>query len=53
MRRPTWSKGAHPAEDDCDFAATAMRIVDQQRSVRQSVRLGRVLPVTTVGSFGR
>jgi ribosomal protein S12 methylthiotransferase len=40
-------------EDDYDLAATAVRIVDQQRSVPRSVRLGRVLPVTTVGSFGR
>ena len=40
-------------EDDYDFAATAVRIVDQQRVVPRPARLGRVLPVTTVGSFGR
>ena len=40
-------------EDDYDFAGTAVRIVNQQRSVPRSIRLGRVLPVTTVGSFGR
>jgi ribosomal protein S12 methylthiotransferase len=40
-------------EDDYDFAATAVRVVDAQRPVPRSVRLGRVLPVTTVGSFGR
>jgi ribosomal protein S12 methylthiotransferase len=40
-------------EDDYDFAATAVRIVERQRSVPRSVRLGRVLPVTTAGSFGR
>src|SRR5690349_8395743 len=40
-------------EDDYDFAATALRIVDQPRSAPRPVRLGRVLPVTTVGSFGR
>jgi len=40
-------------EDDYDFAATAVRIVDQQRTVPRPARLGRVLPVTTVGSFGR
>src|SRR6185436_14124052 len=40
-------------EDDYDFAATAVRIVDQQRAVLRPVRLGRTLPVTTVGSFGR
>ena len=39
--------------DDYDFAATAVRIVDQQRTVPRPTRLGRVLPVTTVGSFGR
>ena len=40
-------------EDDYDFAATAGRIIDARRPVPRSVRLGRVLPVTTVGSFGR
>src|SRR5262245_35652773 len=40
-------------EDDYDFAATAVRIVDQRRAVPRPPRLGRVLPVTTVGSFGR
>ena len=40
-------------EDDYDFAATAVRIVDRQRVAPRSARLGRVLPVTTVGSFGR
>jgi ribosomal protein S12 methylthiotransferase len=40
-------------EDDYDFAATAVRIIEAQRPVPRSVRLGRVLPVTTVGSFGR
>jgi ribosomal protein S12 methylthiotransferase len=40
-------------EDDYDFAATAVRVVDARRPVPRSVRLGRVLPVTTVGSFGR
>jgi ribosomal protein S12 methylthiotransferase len=40
-------------EDDYDFAATAVRIVDQPRSVPRPTRLGRILPVTTVGSFGR
>ena len=40
-------------EDDYEFAATAVRIVDQPRSVPRSTRLGRILPVTTVGSFGR
>jgi ribosomal protein S12 methylthiotransferase len=40
-------------EDDYDFAATAVRIVEAQRPASRSVRLGRVLPVTTVGSFGR
>jgi ribosomal protein S12 methylthiotransferase len=40
-------------EDDYDFAATAGRIVDEQRVVPRPVRFGRVLPVTTVGSFGR
>jgi ribosomal protein S12 methylthiotransferase len=40
-------------EDDYDFAATAVRVVDAQRPAPRSVRLGRVLPVTTVGSFGR
>jgi ribosomal protein S12 methylthiotransferase len=40
-------------EDDYDFAATAVRIVDHQRSVARPARLGRVLPVTTMGSFGR
>ena len=40
-------------EDDYDFAATAVRVVDAQRPMPRSVRLGRVLPVTTVGSFGR
>jgi hypothetical protein len=40
-------------EDDYDFAATAVRIVDQHRTITRPVRLGRMLPVTTVGSFGR
>ena len=40
-------------EDDYDFAATAVRIIDARRPVLRSVRLGRVLPVTTAGSFGR
>jgi ribosomal protein S12 methylthiotransferase len=40
-------------EDDYDFAATAIRIVDRQRPAARGARLGRVLPVTTVGSFGR
>jgi ribosomal protein S12 methylthiotransferase len=40
-------------EDDYDFAATAIRIVDRQRPASRGARLGRVLPVTTVGSFGR
>ena len=39
-------------EDDYDFAATAMRIVDRHRAAPRSVRLGRVLPVaTTVGQL--
>ena len=40
-------------EDDYDFAARAIRIVDRQRPNPRAVGLGRVLPVTTVGSFGR
>jgi ribosomal protein S12 methylthiotransferase len=41
-------------EDDYDFAATAVRILDRSRpAAPQPVRRGRVLPVTTVGSFGR
>jgi ribosomal protein S12 methylthiotransferase len=41
-------------EDDYDFAATAVRIVDRHRPTPRSARLGRVLPVaTTAGSFGR
>jgi ribosomal protein S12 methylthiotransferase len=40
-------------EDDYDFAATAVRVLDRQRGVRRPSPLGRVLPVTTVGSFGR
>jgi ribosomal protein S12 methylthiotransferase len=40
-------------EDDYDFAATAVRVVDAPRHAPRSSRLGRVLPVTTVGSFGR
>ena len=41
-------------EDDYDFDATSIRIVDKQRGSARSVRAGRVLPVTTTaGSFGR
>jgi ribosomal protein S12 methylthiotransferase len=41
-------------EDDYDFDATSIRIVDKQRASARSVRVGRVLPVTTTaGSFGR
>jgi ribosomal protein S12 methylthiotransferase len=43
-------------EDDYDFAATALhivdRFVDRYRPARPP-RMGRVLPVTTAGSFGR
>jgi ribosomal protein S12 methylthiotransferase len=41
-------------EDDYDFAATAVRIVERAAPPRRAVRGGRVLPVTTTaGSFGR
>jgi ribosomal protein S12 methylthiotransferase len=40
-------------EDDYDFSATAVRVVDRHRAPQRPARLGRVLPVTTVGSFGR
>jgi ribosomal protein S12 methylthiotransferase len=40
-------------EDDYDFAATALRVVDAPRAAPRPARIGRVLPVTTVGSFGR
>jgi ribosomal protein S12 methylthiotransferase len=40
-------------EDDYDFAATALRTVERQRPVPRSPRSGRVLPVTSAGSFGR
>jgi ribosomal protein S12 methylthiotransferase len=40
-------------EDDYDFAATALRVLDRQRHAPRPSRLGRVLPVTTAGSFGR
>ena len=40
-------------EDDYDFAATALRVVDRQRGTSRPRALGRVLPVTTAGSFGR
>ena len=41
-------------EDDYDFAATAVRIVERTGPSRRAVRGGRVLPVTTTaGSFGR
>ena len=41
-------------EDDYDFAATAVRIVERTGPPRRAVRGGRVLPVTTTaGSFGR
>jgi ribosomal protein S12 methylthiotransferase len=40
-------------EDDYDFAATAVRVVDRRRSAPRPLALGRVLPVTTAGSFGR
>jgi ribosomal protein S12 methylthiotransferase len=40
-------------EDDYDFAATALRVLDRQRRAPRPSRLGRVLPVTTAGSFGR
>jgi ribosomal protein S12 methylthiotransferase len=40
-------------EDDYDFSATAVRIVDKQRTIRRPPGLGRMLPVTTAGSFGR
>jgi ribosomal protein S12 methylthiotransferase len=40
-------------EDDYDLAATAVRVVDRHRTTPRTSRLGRVLPVTTVGSFGR
>jgi ribosomal protein S12 methylthiotransferase len=41
-------------EDDYDFAARAVRIVDRYRPPARAPRLGRVLPVaSTVGSFGR
>ena len=40
-------------EDDYDFAATAVRVVDRQRVAPRPRALGRVLPVTTAGSFGR
>jgi ribosomal protein S12 methylthiotransferase len=41
-------------EDDYDFAATAVRIVERAGPPRRAVRGGRVLPVTTTaGSFGR
>jgi ribosomal protein S12 methylthiotransferase len=41
-------------EDDYDFTATAVRVVDRYRRPARAPRLGRVLPVaSTVGSFGR
>ena len=41
-------------EDDYDFAATAVRIVERVAPPLRAVRGGRVLPVTTTaGSFGR
>jgi ribosomal protein S12 methylthiotransferase len=40
-------------EDDYDFAATALRVVERAHVPARPARLGRVLPVTTVGSFGR
>jgi ribosomal protein S12 methylthiotransferase len=41
-------------EDDYDFAATAVRIVERARTPARPMRAGRVLPVTTTaGSFGR
>ena len=41
-------------EDDYDFAANAVRVVDRYRAPVRAPRLGRVLPVaSTVGSFGR
>ena len=40
-------------EDDYDFSARAVAIIDRYRPVARSSRPGRVLPVTTVGSFGR
>ena len=40
-------------EDDYDFAATVVRVLDRQRTTPRPTRIGRVLPVTTAGSFGR
>ena len=41
-------------EDDYDFAASAVRVLDRYRAPARAPRLGRVLPVaSTVGSFGR
>jgi ribosomal protein S12 methylthiotransferase len=40
-------------EDDYDFVATAVRVLERQPAAHRPSRLGRVLPVTTAGSFGR
>ena len=40
-------------EDDYDLAATALRVAERARVAVRPPRVGRVLPVTTVGSFGR
>jgi len=41
-------------EDDYDFAATAVEVVDLSRGAARPARAGRALPVTTtIGSFGR
>jgi ribosomal protein S12 methylthiotransferase len=40
-------------EDDYDLSAAAIHILEPARVAPRPARLGRVLPVTTAGSFGR